>query len=480
MLNSVVRHRIANSNLLEYASKSRDEGFFNDLTIIIGNEMVYANRLVLSCHSKYFEGMFKSVARHENIIEIEAVDGATMKTVIDFIYHGSITINDDNVMTLLSGAEYLQLNEVKQFCFEFLEKNEIVLDNLLDIFKMVSKCKKSALRYKVKEYLSISLNKVSQTEKYKVLSKEDLISCISILDRLHVNEASFFQAVVTWTRHREARATEFPELFRMINLENITFDFLEKNVLEEDLVLINPQCRKQALSTYRNLVRTEKSKPNESHLISLGGEYTGIKVTVLFSLPQETPKSYPYFDVEISRHCALNLDGCIYTIGAFKKIRWDNFLFFRTVLKLNLQKPQKKWEKIAELNYCKSSMGASVFCGILFVAGGENYKCNSTTSSEYYIPAINKWLLGPELIQSRTRHCLVSSDGFLYALGGTDGDKYLSSVEMLDDLEGSWQNIQPMQTPRHFFAAVNCNGVTVWYMLLEAVQIFIFVRRLNP
>ena len=266
MSNFDVRHRVAKSNLLEYASKSRDEGFFNDLTIITGNEMVYANRLVLSCHSKYFEGMFKSVARHENVIEIEAVDGATMKTVIDFIYHGSININDDNVMALLSGAKYLQLNEVKQFCFDFLERNEIVLDKSLDIFKAVSKHENSALLNKIAKYISINLVKLSQTEKFKVLSKEDLTSCISILDRLHANEASIYQAIFTWTYHNEeARATEFSELFGMINLENMAVDFLEKTILNECLVLTNPQCRKQALSAYRNLLRRDKSETNESY-----------------------------------------------------------------------------------------------------------------------------------------------------------------------------------------------------------------------
>ena len=322
MTNSVVRHRIANSNLLEYASENRNEGFFNDLTIITGNENIPANRLVLSCHSKYFEGMFKSsLLKHESAIEIRAVDETTMKALIDFIYHGSITVNDDNVMTLLSGAEYLQLNEVKQFCFEYLEKYQIVLDNSLDVFKMISKSESSGLQNKIKKYISVNLNRISQTEKFKVLTKQNLISCISALDRLHANEASVYQAVVTWTRHNEeTRVTEFPELFKMINLENMTVDFIEKSILEEDLVLTNPQCRKQALTAYRHVVRKEKSEPSESHLISLGGERTGKKVTVVFSLSQ-TPKAYPNFDVEIYSYCTLKLNDCIYTIGGSRKDR---------------------------------------------------------------------------------------------------------------------------------------------------------------
>ena len=70
-------------------------------------------------------------------------------------------------MNLLSGAKYLQLQELINFCFEFLEANEIALDNSLDIFKMVSKHKESTLHEKVKIYISINFNKVSKTEEFK-------------------------------------------------------------------------------------------------------------------------------------------------------------------------------------------------------------------------------------------------------------------------------------------------------------------------
>ena len=90
MSNSIIRHRVVNPNLLEYANKNRDEGFFSDVTIKVGTENIPANRLVLSCHSKYFEGMFKtSILNSDNVIEIRAVDGATMKAVMDFVYCGS-------------------------------------------------------------------------------------------------------------------------------------------------------------------------------------------------------------------------------------------------------------------------------------------------------------------------------------------------------------------------------------------------------
>ena len=462
MSKSIVRQRVSNPNLLEYANKNRNEGYFNDFTIIAGNKMIYANRLVLSCYSKFFEKRLKSeLYRNENMIEIEEVDGATMKALIDFIYCGSININDQNVMNLLSGADDLQLDEVKQFCFEYLEANEIELDNALDIFKMVSKHKESTLHEKVKKYICINFNKISKTEKFKDLSKEDLILCISIVDRLHANEASIYQAVVTWTRHIEVRATEFPQLLEMIKLKHMSVDLLEKIILDENLVANNPQCRKEAFAAYKQLTaeQTEKCKAKETHLISLGGFLTRQNVTVVFSLSHEASKNYPKFDEGILVYCCLKLNDCIYVIGKQRTTSLFSSNSNKFIFQLNLKKQNGKWEPVASFNKDRTSICASVFYGILFVAGGchENLV---TALSDYYDPAINKWISGPQLIQGRSDHCLVTCNGCLYALGGkSDENETLSSVEMLADLNGTWQNIQPMQRPRRKFAAVNCNGV---------------------
>ena len=148
---SVTRRRVTNTNLLEYASKCRNEEFFNDVTIFAGNEKISANCLVLSCQSKYFEGMFKLT--NENVIQIEAVDETIIKALIDFIYTGSITINDRNVESLQSGAECLKINKVKQFCDEFvLEKSK--LQNSLALIKAASLNKEVEMKDDIREYVS--------------------------------------------------------------------------------------------------------------------------------------------------------------------------------------------------------------------------------------------------------------------------------------------------------------------------------------
>ena len=224
MATSVTRQRVANISLLEYANRNRDQGFFSDVIIAAGNERIPANRLVLSCYSTYFEGMFKLQMRerYENTIEIKTIDGRVLRALIDFIYVGSINIDEQNVMNLLSGADYLQLHDVKEFCFEFLHSH-ITVDNSLGILKTADLYRNESLKKRnatIHQYQSGK--KFCKTDDFKHLSNEELITRISKLDRSQVKESLIFEAIATWCNHgKKARETKFPSLFKMVQLRKV-------------------------------------------------------------------------------------------------------------------------------------------------------------------------------------------------------------------------------------------------------------------
>ena len=132
----VTRYRHTIKNVLEYASLNRNDDVFNDVTIKAGDESIRGHRLVLSCFSSVFEKMFKGKMRekYEHDVEIDGFDGKAIKSLIDYIYNGSIDISNANVVKLLQGADYFQLQEVKEFCFEFLA-SIIASDNCIELLK---------------------------------------------------------------------------------------------------------------------------------------------------------------------------------------------------------------------------------------------------------------------------------------------------------------------------------------------------------
>jgi len=132
-------------NLLKYASENRDEGFFNVVTINVDGVSISASRMVLAFHSHYFEKMFKTnmKEKYESLIEIQGVKGSAVKAIIDYFYTESIDINSEVVMNLLVAADYLQADDVKEFCSDYLEsivcpENSITILNAAKLFHITS------------------------------------------------------------------------------------------------------------------------------------------------------------------------------------------------------------------------------------------------------------------------------------------------------------------------------------------------------
>ena len=84
-----------NTKLLQYANTKRINGEFNDVTIQAGEKSISANRMVLSCYSKFFESMFFS--SYQDTVVIQQFNGESIKILIEFIYTGTIDINSENV-----------------------------------------------------------------------------------------------------------------------------------------------------------------------------------------------------------------------------------------------------------------------------------------------------------------------------------------------------------------------------------------------
>jgi len=234
------------------------------------------------------------VPHNKNFVEINVVDGCIMRALIDFIYTGSITINEHIVANLLSGAHYLQLNEVKQFCFEFLQSH-VTIANLLSFLKIANVHNNKDLIEEMQQYVNINFHLVLETEDFKILSIEDLCSLIPSLDRSKIKEETIFKAIITWCNHdQEVRKTDFPQLFAKVNLKEVPPVYLKEIILEEAMVMNVNDCYKAALSAFHERVKEKNLTFQASKIIRLGGKHASPQVSVVYNLSTETPTTtYP-------------------------------------------------------------------------------------------------------------------------------------------------------------------------------------------
>lgn len=454
---SVTKQRHDDSRLLKYANSKRIQERFNDITIKVENKCFSANRLVLSCFSGFFETMFQLRWNelHHTTFELGGIDSKSMQTIIEFIYTGTITIDDNNVMSLLAAADYLLIDEVKRDCFEFL-KSYISTENCFNVLDICSIYDNKCLEKKVYQQITNDFEILHRKQGFLNIKKTGLVSCISNLNRNLVKETSVYNAVMRWIKHDvDSRKKHLVGLFQLIKLNLMSKDFLVEVVLNEKLIEENPTCLNQLHQVLSEFVKKEHLDESKTKLLCLGGSKSS-KVVEIGGVPGNCPAvSYPDLPVKLSCHSCLLLNDTIYIVGGRNE---NKDKISKAIWFMNLKQTPLQWQKGSSLKVPKCQMGATVHKNCLVVAGGENDLNDYSSITEIYIELVNEWKTISSLNHFRYGNALISSNDGVFCIGGSNGNKVLSSVEHLSDFKSNWKFIEPMLTPRMWFAAVWCNN----------------------
>ena len=448
------------ARLLEYATTKRNAGDFNDVTINVGAESIPANRMVLACYSKFFESMFRSQLRerYQNTVEIKEFDGPAIKAIIEFIYTGKIDIDATNAMVLLSGADFLQVDDVKDLCFDFLE-TLLTVDNCFEVVKASVLYNSTSSLKQTYQFISENFDEILHADSLKALSKQDLFSIVSKISRKKVQETSLYTAIVTWVKHHQTREADFPSLFLILDLSKMSVDFVLDTVAQEPLVKNNVACLNAAFSYFTAKTKLSQDQQNKSSkILCLGGRRKNGCLEVYNSFG-ESLNRYSDLPRETSCHCALSFDNFVYCLGGAIA---NGYITTSTakVYRLNIKAANSQWEEIASMSEERCTFGAATWNGKLVVAGG--YKYNGQTrvnSAELYDPHSNVWKQIASMNDVRSRHALAVADNKLFAVGGHGVlQDCLSSVEQLDNVDGQWEFVKSMNEQRRFLAVVTCDN----------------------
>ena len=174
-MSTVTKNQLGNKSsliLLDYINRKRMKGEFNDVTIRVGKDCIPANRVVLSCFSKFFESMFLSSFKERNkkFVVIEEFDSESVRSLIDYIYTTTININLDNALDLLSTADFLQIEDAKNLCFDFLE-SALSVENCFEVYIGSILYNNSVLTDKSVQFISKNFESLSQSNAFKGLAK---------------------------------------------------------------------------------------------------------------------------------------------------------------------------------------------------------------------------------------------------------------------------------------------------------------------
>lgn len=166
-----------------------------------------------------------------------------MEAFINFAYTGQIILTNDNVQSIMVGASFLGLHNVKNACADFL-KSRLHPHNVLGIRNFADMLSCMSLLDQSNKYIHRFFEDVSHSDEFLNISFEDLRDLVGNDNLNSTSEKEVFEAVLRWLKHDENnRKDHLPDLLALVRLPLLSPEYLVDYVAKEDLVRTSHQCR---------------------------------------------------------------------------------------------------------------------------------------------------------------------------------------------------------------------------------------------
>ncbi|XP_071783943.1 kelch-like protein 22 isoform X1 [Centroberyx gerrardi] len=400
-------------SLLDGLLSLRQSGILFDVVLMVEGRPIQAHRILLAASCDYFRGMFAGGLRETQQMEIP-VHGVTymaMTKLLDFIYTSEIELDLDNVQEVLVAASLVQIEDVINFCCDFLFS---WLDdtNILEMHKLADLYGLQQLDSKVHSYILRNIQTLSRTEVYRQLPP-DKVFRVLCSDELEVNsENEVYEAALHY--HYSPEQVETDQVCLQDNLrmlEAVRFCLMEKQVLQRLCGRLNQCPLKESVTAALRYHEQEIWQP-------------------VLQDPLTQPRS--------SFQCILGFGG-MFTSGSLTDSE-DLFQVFHP--------SWGEWRTLTAAHAPRmSNQGIAVLNNFVYLIGGDKNTSGfrAETRCWRYDPRHNSWCSIKPLQQQHADHCVCVVGGHIYAIGGRDYSSELDSVERYDPHTNTWEYLAALK-----------------------------------
>ncbi|KAM4026906.1 LOW QUALITY PROTEIN: kelch-like protein 18 [Anomaloglossus baeobatrachus] len=342
---------------------------------------------------------------------------SALEALINFAYNGHLAIDQQNVQSLLMGASFLQLQNIKDACCAFL-KERLHPKNCLGVRQFAETMMCAVLYDAANRFIHEHFVEVSSPcrRSFLALAFEEVLELVA--RRLNVKaEEQVFEAALAWVRYDREQRELSPELLTKIRLPLCRPQFLTDRVQQDDLVRCCHKCR--------DLVDEAK----DYHL-----------------MPERRPHLLAF---KTRPRCCTSIAGLIYAVGGLNSAG-DSLNVVEVFDPI-----ANHWEKCQPMTTARSRVGVAVVNGLLYAIGGYDGQSRLSTV-EVYNPETDSWTKVGSMNSKRSAMGTVVLDGQIYVCGGYDGNCSLNSVETYSPDTDKWSVVTPMSSNR------SAAGVTVF------------------
>ncbi|CAF1499619.1 unnamed protein product [Rotaria magnacalcarata] len=458
-------------SLLEILNDLRLSRQLCDVTIVVDEHEYPCHKNVLAAASPYFRAMFTTSEMSESsqpAVTLNGIDSDAMSELIEYAYTSEITICENNVQSLLSAANLLMMQPVRDACSSFFER---FLDetNAIGINCFAELHGTQELTKKAKRFVLKKFSQVAQQDEWLHVSAQKIVEFIKEDDLRVASEDEVFEACLRWLNHApEQRKTDFHSILQYIRLAFISpYVLMDKvatcKIVQEDGIcreLLHEALQFHLLVDRRSEMSTTNSrfKPRTCSeltetLVFLGGEDERVVVrgVEIYNPERDEWKKLCCLPYAVSKHAIVSSGAStLYLCGGdFPNGRPSSEVW-------KYEQKLDTWIQLSDMLTPRSELGLALIDGYIYACGGTNGEVRLNTIERYSI-ADNKWTLVASMQIGMTSPACCSLNGYLYITGGAvleEGDA-VDLVMRFDPRKVEWSaDVAPMRIARSGSTAV--------------------------
>uniref|UniRef100_A0A8D2PVP9 Kelch like family member 18 n=1 Tax=Zosterops lateralis melanops TaxID=1220523 RepID=A0A8D2PVP9_ZOSLA len=347
-------------------------------------------------------------------IVMQGMDPSALEALINFAYNGHLAIDQQNVQSLLMGASFLQLQNIKDACCTFL-RERLHPKNCLGVRQFAETMMCTVLYDAANSFIHQHFVEVSMSEEFLALPFEDVLELVS-RDELNVKSEE--------------------QVGGDLAVSSPPVPCSPGEELESHLAA--PSCQ--------GVLGSEKKKNHNLRIFGLYFRDLVDEAKDYHLMPERRPH-LPAFKTR--PRCCTSIAGLIYAVGGLNSAG-DSLNVVEVFDPI-----ANRWEKCQPMGTARSRVGVAVLNGLLYAIGGYDGQLRLSTV-EVYNPDTDSWSKVESMNSKRSAMGTVVLDGQIYVCGGYDGNSSLNSVESYSPETNKWTAVTPMSSNR------SAAGVTVF------------------
>lgn len=192
----------------------KNEEFFDIVLKTDDSTEIQAHKIILSAFSPYFYEKLRG--NPKKTIEVPGVKSFTLKSIVEYIYIGTIKISVVNFVDILRAAVFLRMKNLILVCHKFIKLN-LNLNNFWTIFKLA--CNEYELKETFKIIISTLFEEFTSTPEFLQLTESELSEVLQLnlksSECLQVEQA--IKILLSWVEHdKDIRRQRLLKLLTMI------------------------------------------------------------------------------------------------------------------------------------------------------------------------------------------------------------------------------------------------------------------------